>query len=86
MPRTVQKQNERDGIFPENADISNHRRALDLALVVLPKGTYSVRPPLSSHLDLRISRVYLHPNHEETHSSGNPIPNRVYTLVLQVAG
>jgi hypothetical protein len=86
MLKTVQKQKEWDGIFPENTGISNHRRALDLALIVLPKGTHSVRPPLSSCLHLRISRVYLHLNHEEIHSSGNPTPNRVYTLVLQVAG
>jgi hypothetical protein len=86
MPKTVQKQKERDGTSPENTDISNHRRAPDLALVVLHKGTHSVCPPLSSHLHLRISRVYLHLHHEETHSSGNPTPNRVYTLVLQVAG
>ena len=44
----MQKEKERDGIFAKNTDISNHRRAPDLALIVLPKDTHSVRPPLSS--------------------------------------
>ena len=51
----------------------------------LPKA-HTAYARLSSHLYLCISRVYLHLNQEETHSSGNPTPNRVYTLVLQVAG
>ena len=79
MPKAVQKQKERDGTF-------HILGVLYLVLIGLPKGTHNVRPLLSFHLYLRISRVYLHLNHEETHSSGNPTPNRVYTLVLQVAG
>lgn len=81
MPKTVQKLKERDGIFPENTNISNPRRALDLASIGLPKGTHSVRPPLSSYLRLCISHVYLHLNHEETHSSGNPTPT-AFTLLF----
>jgi hypothetical protein len=72
--------------FQRTQIFQNPRHALDLALMGLPKAHTVYARLFLSRLHLFISHVYLHLNHEETHSSGNPTPNRVYTLVLQVAG